>query len=114
MKYIVIEFIGTYAIVLARGLVNIASERQDSSIFGSGLVTGVAIAVFSFFSHGISNGYFNPYFAMSDMFFKVLEVKKALGSLLCVSNRRLHFGQYNWISLRDGAPRDVFALRQLP
>ena len=82
MKYIIMEFIGSYAIVLCRGLVNIASERQDSSIFGSGAITGVAVALFSFFSHGISNGYFNPYFAMSDMFFNVLSVKKALGNIL--------------------------------
>ena len=84
MKYIIIEFIGSYAIVLTRGLVNIASERQDSSIFGSGMVLGLAVAIFSFFSHGISNGYFNPYFAMSDMFFNVIEVKKALGNLFFI------------------------------
>lgn len=79
MKYIIVEFIGAYALVLCRGLINIASERQDSSILGSGLITGVVIAVFSFFSHNISNGYLNAYFAMSDMFFNVIPVKKALG-----------------------------------
>ena len=79
MKYIIVEFIGSYALVLCRGLVNIASEREDSSIFGSGLMTGVIIAVFSFFAHGVSNGYFNPYFAMSDMFFNIIDIKKALG-----------------------------------
>jgi len=95
MKYIIVEFIAAYALVLCRGLVNIASERQDSSIMGSGIVTGVVIAVFSFFSHNISNGYLNPYFAMSDMFFNVITVKKALGrfGVLWV-NIRVHSCEY--------------------
>jgi len=111
MKYIIIEFIGTYVIVLTRGLVNIASERQDSSIFGSGWVVGLSIGIFSFFSHGISNGYFNPYFAMSDMFFNVLEVKKALGwtSFLLII-QRLYFGSHRRCSGGNWVVSDVITI----
>ena len=73
------EFLGTYSIVLIRGLVNINSERVDASTLSSSLFTAIVIMVFCFFSHNISNGYFNPYFAMSDMVFKVISMKKALG-----------------------------------
>ena len=95
-RYIIVEFIGSYSIVLCRGLVNIASERQDSSIFGSGIITGVIVTLFSFFSHGISNGYFNPYFAMSDMFFNIIEVKKALGKFLILFNNRIYSCKCCW------------------
>ena len=73
------ELIGTFSIVLIRGLVNISAERQDSSIFASGLISGLTLTVFCFFTHGLSNGYFNPYFAMSDMIFKIIEIKEAIG-----------------------------------
>ena len=79
MKHVIMEFLGTYSIVLIRGLINITSERVDASTLSSSLFTAIVIMVFCFFSHNISNGYFNPYFAMSDMIFKVISMKKALG-----------------------------------
>ena len=80
------ELIGTFSIVLIRGLVNISAERQDSSILASGLISGLSLSIFCFFTHGLSNGYFNPYFAMSDMIFKVIEIKEAIGKPLSIIN----------------------------
>ena len=79
MKYIIMEFVGTFSLVYLRSLINICTEKYDSSLLSSGIMTGLTLTVFCFFTHGLSNGYFNPYFAMSDMFFKIIKVKEAIG-----------------------------------
>lgn len=79
MKYLIVEFLGVFFMVLLTGLANIMVDRDETPIIANSFTFGLLIMIFSICSKNVSQGLFNPTFAIVQNLFGELTTGATIG-----------------------------------